>query len=137
MKVLSIAFYAICLSNLYVTGGKHTIYVSLDGIVKILKTGFFLWSLFIWAITFIKLSISLMILRIKQTRKWQIGIKILIVILLLSALAGTLVQFLQCRPIKEYWHLIPNNPKCWTPRQILNAAYVYNSWSSHFAPSKC
>jgi hypothetical protein len=66
-----------------------------------------IWScleLWCWSITFIKISIALMLLRIKHTKPWRIGLGIMIAIQAVAAFLNTLLNTIQCRPMSALFH---------------------------------
>ncbi|RMZ68090.1 integral membrane [Pyrenophora seminiperda CCB06] len=56
-----------------------------------------------WSIALVKISIALLLFRIKQTRAWRIFLTSTIALLVLAATTSTFFQFLQCRPFSIYW----------------------------------
>lgn len=113
---ITVANWACNISIQIVTGGRHVEYISPSAFQKAAQLGYVSMVLWIWSITTLKVSVALMLLRIKQTPKWKAGIWSLIAALFAVGIASTLAQILQCIPIRSNWdlllHLKPGN--CWT-----------------------
>lgn len=56
-----------------------------------------------WDIALAKLSVALLLMRLKPTRAWRIFLWTVMGILILTATLQTFFQFLQCRPFRVYW----------------------------------
>ncbi|KAJ4377458.1 hypothetical protein N0V83_000283 [Neocucurbitaria cava] len=56
-----------------------------------------------WSITLVKLSVALLLLRLKPGRAWRIFLFSTMGVLGLNAVVQTFFQFLQCRPFSSYW----------------------------------
>jgi hypothetical protein len=87
------------------TGGRHTMYISHDKLVLAAKVGFLGVPMWVWSMTVLKISVALMLLRIKETRKWRIGIWSLIAALAALGFGSTMAMMLQCRPIQANWNV--------------------------------
>ncbi|KAI4704180.1 hypothetical protein J4E81_001245 [Alternaria sp. BMP 2799] len=64
---------------------------------------FYCQALWNFSIGLVKISVALLLFRIKQTRPWRIFLSFTIVLLVLTTITSTLFQFLQCRPFSIYW----------------------------------
>jgi hypothetical protein len=71
-----------------------------------------------------KISVLLMLLRIKQTPTWKRGIAIFITFVVLNAIASTLVEVLQCRPVSANWDITLPRSDCLSVTEVLNANYI-------------
>ena len=80
----------------------------------------FIW---IWSITLVKLSVALLLLRLKTGRMWKIFLFVTMGVLILNAIVQASFQFLQCRPFSSYWdpsaYARPGGVKCIPPRAII------------------
>ncbi|KAF2685096.1 hypothetical protein K458DRAFT_300834 [Lentithecium fluviatile CBS 122367] len=56
-----------------------------------------------WSITFVKLSVALLLLRIKHTKRWRIFLYLIMALSVIAVIIQTCFQFLQCRPFSVYW----------------------------------
>jgi hypothetical protein len=88
--------YEVLLSVSIITGGRHVEYIAPDTLVTALKISFPDWFIWIWATTFVKLTVVFMLLRIKKTVAWQRGLKTLASSLVVVAIVATITQTLQC-----------------------------------------
>ena len=91
-----------------------------------LHVSFPIWPLSIWGVIFVKISVALMLLRIKQTKTWRIGMAALIGSLVVVGIVATILQILQCRPIQAYWDFTIE-AHCMSPKFIHASSYIYNS----------
>ena len=80
-----------------------------------------LWS---WGVTFIKISVALMLLRIKRSRPWQVWLGILIAVQIVTVVAGTFVNFLSCKPFYALWYPDLVGGVCWSQSIRNDLAYV-------------
>jgi hypothetical protein len=101
------------------TGGHHIQYIPVSDLQMAGKLGFISMVLWIWALTTLKISVALMLLRIKQTPRWQFGIWTLIVVLFLVGIGSTLAQVLQCSPVQANWDILVkvHRGDCWTEQK--------------------
>lgn len=56
-----------------------------------------------WGITLVKLSVALLLLRLKHTRAWRSFLFSIMGVAIAAAVVQTCFQFLQCRPFSVYW----------------------------------
>jgi hypothetical protein len=56
-----------------------------------------------WSVTLIKLSVALLLLRLKQTRPWRSFLYLIMALAISAAVVQTFFQFLQCRPFSVFW----------------------------------
>jgi hypothetical protein len=123
-QALAMANWAFIVITVHYTGGKHTMYVSPENLTNAFRYSFYLILIWIWSLTWVKLSISLMLLRIKQSKAWKIGIWTMVAFLCLSAVAGTLAGLFQCTPIKANWELEIRQASCWESGSLQTATYA-------------
>jgi hypothetical protein len=107
-----------------VSGGKHTFYETPPQLRDNLYYSFFTLPLWVWSVSCTKISVLLMLLRIKQTPVWKRGIAIFITFVVLNGIAITLVQLLQCRPIRANWDITLPRSDCLPQNHVLNATYI-------------
>jgi len=124
--LLTISNWANNLVQLIDTGGKHTWYISMPALQRSAKIGFVGLPLWIWSVTLIKISVFLMMLRIKTTKRWKIGVWVCICVALSIAIMWTVAQFLQCRPIEANWSLKLKKVEglCWPLRTQMKIVYI-------------
>jgi hypothetical protein len=79
-----------------------------------------------WSITLVKLSVGLLLLRIKHTRRWKFFLYTLLTLLVLAAIVQTFFQFLQCRPFKIYWdpRVLRQGPVQCFDRDVINGNII-------------
>lgn len=108
------------------TGGKHTFYITPDKLERSAKLGFVGMPLWIWSVTMIKVSVFLMLLRIKQTPRFKAGVWACIGFVVICGILASLSEFLQCRPIEANWSLKLKRVKglCWSLTTQIDIIYV-------------
>jgi len=120
--IMTIVNWAVTIDALVATGGRHFQYIHPSAMLKYAQIAFFSLPIWVWSMTFIKVSVSLLFLRIEQARKWKIGIWTFVGVQLTAAIATTLIQMLQCRPISYNWSLLPGH--CWSAQTIRVITYT-------------
>ncbi|KAF1815683.1 hypothetical protein P152DRAFT_496322 [Eremomyces bilateralis CBS 781.70] len=69
--------------------------------VKMIWVTQVLWQ---WGLTFIKLSVAAMLLRIQRATVWRIGMSACIVYLVVFAVVTMSLQLTECKPLEFYWN---------------------------------
>lgn len=59
-----------------------------------------LWN---WGVVLVKVSVSLLLLRLQPTRTWKIFLNVVMAILVLNGVVQTVLHFIACRPFSAYW----------------------------------
>jgi hypothetical protein len=113
-----------------ITGGHHVLFLSVDTLQKALKIGFITFLFSLWANLFIKISVALMLLRIKsQSFWWRIFLYALIIVSTIIASAFTIVWFLSCRPLEATWTLqLRLTNACWSPHTLVSLLYFFGAY---------
>jgi hypothetical protein len=110
--------------------GRRTRYTSASERRATLELIFIHQVLWYWSITLVKLSVALLLLRLKSSRRWNLFLYGIITLLILTVITQTLFQFLQCRPFNVYWDpsvaLEPDGVKC-IGREAIDANIIANS----------
>ena len=112
-KISATANWGLIVETVRHTGGRHIVYISPDDLTTVFRLSFIGNILWLWSVTFIKVSIALMLLRIKQTKTWKWAIWSMMAILAASATASTVAELLQCSPIAANWELALRQTSCW------------------------
>ncbi|KAF2395898.1 hypothetical protein EJ06DRAFT_534584 [Trichodelitschia bisporula] len=122
----TINFVLVC--RMYVaTGGHNAVYFKLDTLVYISKLGFVIQPLWVWTITFIKVSVVLMLLRIKQSYPWRVAGYSMIALLFAVAIVSLICQLLQCKPISHNWDVMAMGAGCWSQHRQDIATFTVSS----------
>lgn len=79
------------------------------------------------AICLLKISICLLLLRIKDSKVVKQVIYTIIAGLVLTNILPLIVLFAQCSPLKTFWE--PKAGKCWTPKVRIYSIYIQASYS--------
>jgi len=105
-------------------------YVPISDFEAIAKVAFLIVVLFVWAVTMIKISVCLMLLRIKrQSKPWFIGLWTMIAVLFCIAVTVTVLYLVMCNPIQANWQLkyIVEPDACWSIDRFINFTYGFSS----------
>jgi hypothetical protein len=108
--------------NIYITvvmGGRHTYFVELNVLEDVARVSFVFLTLSLWSVTMVKISVCLMLLRIKvYAKSWLIGLCAMIGTLFPLACSITICNMLMCRPIEANRGLL-------TLTEILGFTYAF------------
>ncbi|KAF1807906.1 hypothetical protein P152DRAFT_485875 [Eremomyces bilateralis CBS 781.70] len=125
--LLSIAGWGILIQTYVVNEGKHYYFLTMEQLKGSLKWGFITMPLWVWTVAMIKVSILLMLARVKQSKAWTRGMWGLIVFVVSVAIALTVVQVIQCLPVKANWEIMMPRTLCWDPKLVLKVNYGLTS----------
>jgi hypothetical protein len=103
--------------------GRHAAYVKIEDVIIVLKIGFAGQILWIWSLTFIKLSVTLSLIRITPSKRWQAVLYCFVGFLVASALLFVVLQLIQCQPISGSWNPGPGT-KCWSRDSLALSGYI-------------
>jgi hypothetical protein len=95
---------------------------------KVIKRGrinFVTYMMFIWSSSCIKISVVLLLMRLKTTRKWRMGLlSLLSTITLVAVVFAPLSVFISCIRLKGYWNVVIPNHVCWDASATQVSVYV-------------
>ncbi|KAF1817227.1 hypothetical protein P152DRAFT_426905 [Eremomyces bilateralis CBS 781.70] len=110
-----------CATGLYIIAmvgianglGRHIHYLTPDEIVFNARTSIFVTEFYVWGVTMAKISLLIMLFRlVGEHKRWKQGIVISIAIMVVLAVASSLWNYLQCRPLKALWDLSISRDAC-------------------------
>ncbi|KAF1814734.1 hypothetical protein P152DRAFT_369220, partial [Eremomyces bilateralis CBS 781.70] len=101
---LVISSYGITVHNITLGYGRHIEILKPTDASLYTKMVFVNQILWQWGVTFIKLSVAAMLLRIQRDTLWRVGMGACIVYLLVSAVVTMTLQVTECKPIEFYWN---------------------------------
>lgn len=101
-KAAEIVAYSASLALAEQTEGHHTIYLQVPVISTAFKNCFITFLAASYANILVKVSIALMLLRMKTNLRWRVGLWVLITVCILAMLASTISQLLFCRPVSGF-----------------------------------
>ena len=84
-------------------GGRHAKYLSADTIKKNRQLSFARQFLYLWAITILKISIALFLIRFSPNRYYRRFLKIFTGFITVTTICATLAVLLQCQPVPYVW----------------------------------
>jgi hypothetical protein len=118
VQLATIAVWISSLYGLVETGGHHIIYLSPDVLVRCLRLTFFVGILINYPNVLVKISIAIMLLRIKTTKVWRIAIYSLLASLVFVGVMSTIITLLYCKPISAFWSLTDRSTHCWSAKNM-------------------
>lgn len=86
--------------------------------------------LWVWAMNVIRISIALMLLRLKDSRPWKATLWTVAAVQLLMLIVGTTMHLVMCRPLSARWAPTAAS-ECIPPPKFIVYGYVY---SGTFSP---
>jgi hypothetical protein len=111
---------------LAISGGHHIQYIPFETIQTGLKLGLFLGICAMYSNLLIKISIALMLLRIKTTIHWKVGLWFLIASCISVGTAYTVTQLIQCRPVSGFWNIkLRYSGACWPTETVVHISYGF------------
>jgi hypothetical protein len=126
--VVTVVNWAVTLAIMLQTEGRAP--TSLAGAEQALKLGYITRHMWNLSVTSIKVSVALMMLRIKQTKQWRIGIFAMVAALLILCLGQMIALLVQCVPVRQNWD-ITGTGTCWSVTHHDNVTYISSGISSH------
>jgi len=121
--LFSTASSAVSIANVIVGGyGQHTAQLSLETVVDFAHLGLIAEPLWVWEVTFIKISVAFMFLRFARAVPWPTAWRALmyfsIFYLFLTAAVVLGYQMTECTPLQFYWdHAVPGG-RCRKPEEV-------------------
>lgn len=115
--------------------GRHVYYLKLEhtDVGKLLKVIFVSEFVLYLALFFVKLSVTLFILRLGGLRKWLRVVLVLnALVLFASTLAYFVVLFVQCKPIAANWDPNVPDPVCISIDVLVTVTYIVTGWMIQF-----
>jgi hypothetical protein len=98
--------------------GHHIEFATPSQIENFTRLTFISEPLWVWSLTFTKISIALMFFRIQRTSFWKAVMSFAIFYLVASAAITTSLQFTECVPLRMYWDPTTPGGKCRTPHSV-------------------
>jgi hypothetical protein len=84
----------------------------MQNLMTLAKYNFILSQIFVLAMTIIKLSLVLSVLRLNNDRPWRIGLYCIFAFLCIICTAYFVAMMLSCTPISAIWNFQDPNGKC-------------------------
>jgi len=123
-QVIEIIAYSLELRINDITGGRHIQFINLDAMMEGSKNGFVVFLLAVYANLLIKISIALMLIRIKSNFAWRFGLSILITSCVIISIFASITEFVSCRPLKAWWTpALRFSGACWSPSALVAIGY--------------
>ena len=124
--ILVAAILTIVLNTLSIVGvkhgkGRHVCALNTESIAEIGRYSFINQIVLFWALFFIKISVCLLVLRVKSTAilRWASGI--VVALMLTSTMVACAALLAECKPVSAYWYR--NSGKCRAP-----TFRIYSIW---------
>lgn len=102
--------------------GRHREFIA-KGDYEYINFLTWLTQLFLFPILcLLKISVCLLVLRVKSTKPLRYGLWALIVLLVLTTLLPEIVLLAECNPVSAYW--TSQHDKCWNPNVRIYSIYL-------------
>lgn len=106
----------------------HIYYLSPSDVSMNARLNLILIPFYLWSVTAIKFSLACLMFRINGTDKlWRYVLYLLIAFLAAFTLALTLLNFLQCRPLRAVWDFSISRDQCISTTRYRNMMYAGSS----------
>ncbi|KAF4552245.1 Hypothetical protein D9617_10g072260 [Elsinoe fawcettii] len=102
--------------------GKHVEFLSITNYQMINKLGWATQIILFPCTALVKVSICLLCLRIKSTRKLKYFLSAVMVGIVIFNAIPWIILLSECRPISAYWR--PSDGKCWNPKIRTSVIYM-------------
>lgn len=102
-QILAIAQYLLLIMSVLNGLGRRTFSVPAARRSTAMRYLFISQIFWYWSVTLVKLSVALLLLRLKQTRPWRSSLYLIMAIAISAVVVQTCFQFLQCRPFSVFW----------------------------------
>lgn len=130
MQLLAVVNYIILAAAVIHGLGRHARFVRFSRRKSALELLFISQVVWYWSITLVKLSVAILLLRLKRSRNWRFLMYGIMTLLLLVAIMATCFQFLQCRPFSIFWDpgvLRRGRLQCFSRKAIDGNIVVFSS----------
>jgi hypothetical protein len=123
VQLFSIASSAISIGNVAVGGyGRHAAQLTPKTVLKFAHLGLVAEPLWVWEVTFIKISVAFMFLRFARAVPWSTAWKVLmwfsIGYLFISASVVLGYQLTECTPLRFYWDPTVPGGRCRSAEEV-------------------
>ncbi|KAF1808102.1 hypothetical protein P152DRAFT_462912 [Eremomyces bilateralis CBS 781.70] len=102
--ILAIILFGVTCQSAAYGFGRHAITVTPNHMVGIMLLTYISQLALMWSVTFTKISVAFMLLRIRRSKIWIWGMWGSIVILMGAAIAYTVIISTECIPTSDFWN---------------------------------
>jgi hypothetical protein len=106
--------------------GRHNRYVPAENrktATRLLVIAQLMWAL---ALAMCKMSVAILLLRLKQGKRWKIFLYSLVSLILTATVVTYISAFFQCRPIAALWDATIPGARCWMPKYVQARFFTVN-----------
>jgi hypothetical protein len=104
--------------------GRHIQYLSPHSISAVSCLSLFATEFYTWSVTFVKISIACVFIRIHPDRLWRLGLYGLIGFEFLMALSCCFMDYFRCRPIRALWDFSISRSHCLDNKDFRKFIYI-------------
>lgn len=104
--------------------GRYDIFLTPGNRAQALRFVFTYEMTGIWAGALLRISIAIILISLHRAKIWHAILWGTVSIQLAAALASTICLFIQCRPLRAMWDIVPD-ARCWAPPQLHIYGFVY------------
>ena len=126
-QIASVTQFAIFIAAVPYGVGRHSFYIDPENAFQARWLLYFSQLSSGWAVALGKISIAVLLLRLKTGRGWRVFLYAMVAVQLAAAVHANAMQLAACRPISAGWRLETTVEHCW-PISVLHATiYAHGS----------
>lgn len=104
--------------------GRHDRFVTPANKTQALRFVFTYEVTGIWAGALLRVSVALILISLHRAKIWHAILWCAVFVQLAAALGTTVCLFIQCRPLRAMWDVVPD-ARCWAPPRLHIYGFVY------------
>ncbi|KAF2459124.1 hypothetical protein BDY21DRAFT_274663, partial [Lineolata rhizophorae] len=104
--------------------GEHAQFLPPDSLEEIIRLNVISGISWTWGITFLKISVTFMLLRITIDRFWQYGLYFAMLVIMATGVAATVLQVIMCDPLSALWDASISLDHCWSQKTMAQNVYI-------------
>ncbi|KAF4632430.1 hypothetical protein G7Y89_g5695 [Cudoniella acicularis] len=115
------------IASVFHGNGRHVWYLSDEDTIWVVMAGWYTQLILFPSICLLKMSIALLLLRIKDTPRTKVAMWIMMAGLIATNLLPVIILLAECSPVQAYWNL--STGKCWNPKIRIYSIYLQVAYS--------
>ncbi|GLA52518.1 hypothetical protein AnigIFM63604_009382 [Aspergillus niger] len=104
--------------------GRHDRFVTPANKTQALRFVFTYEVTGVWAGALLRVSVALILISLHRAKIWHAILWCVVFVQLAAALGTTVCLFIQCRPLRAMWDVVPD-ARCWAPPRLHIYGFVY------------
>ncbi|KAF1816601.1 hypothetical protein P152DRAFT_381923, partial [Eremomyces bilateralis CBS 781.70] len=120
---LTIVHYGLAVYAFNLGAGRHFYYLKPPQLETVGRTLFILNIIWTWCITFVKVSVTLMLYRTRGDKAWRLWLSGFMGFLVVIGIVITALHLGQCKPVRAFWNPLIPGAKCWSNAIAVNVLH--------------